>query len=136
MKDTLQAGLVHIRRVKVDSGRTIDFMGEDCRVYATPSLIRDIEHACRDLIIEHADAGEDSVGFEVSVLHTAPTLLGSDVTINAKIVEVEGKKVVFEVSAADALNQICSGRHIRFVVDVEKTKQRLRAMASKLAEAS
>ena len=50
------------RTIVVDEERTISFMGDDCRVYATPSFVRDLEHLSRDLIIEHIDAGEDSVG--------------------------------------------------------------------------
>lgn len=134
MKDSLAPGASRVAKVTVDRDRTIDFMGDECRVYATPSLIRDIEHTCRDLIVEHADAGEDSVGFEVFVQHTAPTLLGSEVIVSAKVAEVDGKKVTFEVTAADPLNTICSGRHVRFVVDVAKTAERLKAQAAKLAQ--
>ena len=67
-------------------------MGEEGRVYATPSLVRDIEHTCRDLLLEHADAGEDSVGMEISVRHLAPTLLGMEVEITATVSAVEGPK--------------------------------------------
>jgi fluoroacetyl-CoA thioesterase len=62
MKPSLQPGLSTVRRFTVDRDRTISFMGEDARVYATPRLILDIEFTCRDLIVQHADPGEDSVG--------------------------------------------------------------------------
>ena len=72
-------------------------MGEDARVYATPSMIMDIERTCRDLIMEHADAGEDSVGIEVSIKHLAATLTGMTVEIAVRVAAVEGRKVTFEV---------------------------------------
>ena len=53
MKPSLQAGLSMTRRITIDRERTIGFMGEDARVYATPSMIMDIERTCRDLILEH-----------------------------------------------------------------------------------
>ena len=59
MSDTLTAGLTATRRVDIDAGRTISFMGDECRVYATPNLLYDVEWACRDLIKEHVDAGKD-----------------------------------------------------------------------------
>ena len=59
MKPSLQAGVSMTRRVVIDRDRTIGFMGEDARVYATPSMIMDIERTCRDLIMEHSDAGLD-----------------------------------------------------------------------------
>ena len=131
MRDSLKSGTTLERRITVDKDRTIDFMGEECRVYATPELVRDIEHTCRDLILEHADAGEDSVGVSVSIQHTAPTLLGMEVTIRATVTEVERNRVMFEVSANDGLDDICKGTHGRFVVSVEKTKERLQAKAAR-----
>ncbi len=136
MKESLKKGVTKTRVITIDTDRTIDFMGEDCRVYATPSLVQDIEQTCRDLIMEHADTGEDSVGFLVSIMHTAPTLRGMDVAVSATVSEVDRSKVVFEISASDGLDDICSGKHERFVVDVDKTKQRLEAKAAKAAAKS
>ncbi len=133
MKTTLQPGVTLTRRVAVDRDRTIDFMGEDCRVYATPSLVRDIEHACRDLILEHADAGEDSVGTSVSLDHTAATLLGMWADITVTVTAVNGRRVRFEVSGSDPLEPICKGEHERFVVDVAKTAERLKGKSAKVA---
>jgi fluoroacetyl-CoA thioesterase len=136
MKESLTKGLSQVRKVTVDTARTIGFMGEDCRVYATPDLIRDIESTCRDLMLEHADPGEDSVGSKVSIAHSAPTLCGMDVEITVTVAEIDRNKVVFDVSAADPVDVICTGQHERFVVDVERTRQRLRAKAAKAAEAA
>ncbi|MCA8869575.1 MAG: hypothetical protein KDA67_13055 [Rhodobacteraceae bacterium] len=133
MKDTLKQGVTTTATYTVDKDRTIDFMGEECRVYATPSLVRDIEQTCRDLIMEHADQGEDSVGFSVQITHMAPTLLNMKATITATIAEVDRAKVVFDITANDGLDDICTGKHVRFVVDVEKTRQRLQAKAAKAA---
>ena len=110
----------------IDRSRTIDFMGEDARVYATPMLVRDIEITCREALLPHLDPGEDSVGTRVEIDHLAPSLLGATVTISARAAELKGRGVVFEVTATDGAETVCRGRHSRFVVDVEKTKQRLR----------
>ena len=134
MYENLTVGTSVSRTITVDSERTIDFMGEGYRVYATPSLLRDIEHTCRDMIIEHIPEGQDSVGTVVSIAHTAPTLLGMDVTVTVSVAEVDGRKVVFEVEASDALDKICKGRHERFIVDVDKTRERLRLKAARLQE--
>jgi predicted thioesterase len=133
MKPSLQPGLTTIKRIVIDRDRTISFMGEDARVYATPRLITDVEFTCRDFLLQHADPGEDSVGMEVALKHQAPTLVGSTVEINARVIAVDGRKVVFEVSVKDELDTVSSGTHARFVVDVAKTKERLKAKAAKLA---
>jgi predicted thioesterase len=136
MKESLRAGASVTRRIAVDTDRTIGFMGEEGRVYATPSLVRDIEQTCRDFIIEHADSNEDSVGMEVSVRHQAPTLPGMTVDITATVAAVDGRKVTFDVVARDNIEPIAEGRHTRFVVDVGKTLERLKAKAAKHAAAA
>ncbi|HXF88234.1 MAG TPA: thioesterase family protein [Xanthobacteraceae bacterium] len=135
MKPSLVPGVSKVRRLTVDRDRTISFMGEEGRVYATPFFIRDVEHLCRDLLLEHADPGEDSVGMEVSIRHSAPTLLGTEVEITVTAKAVEGRKVTFDVSAKDELEPIGGGSHTRFVVDVAKTHERLKAKAEKLSAA-
>jgi len=133
MKASLQPGLKQVNRVVIDRDRTIGFMGEEGRVYATPFLVRDIEHTCRDLLLAHGDPNEDSVGMEVAVKHLAPTLPGMAVEITATVTAVEGRKVSFDVSAKDDLEPICTGTHVRFVVDRTKTVERLKAKAAKKA---
>ena len=135
MKDTLKPGLTATRSITIDKPRTIDFLGEALRVYATPELVRDFEIACREFLLAHCDPGEDSVGTDVSIKHLAPTLLGMKVEVAVTVTLVEGRRVVFEISAKDDVEQICTGTHGRFVVDVNKTFQRLKAKAAKLAGA-
>ena len=135
MKQSFRTGLSKATRIVVDRERTIGFMGEEGRVYSTPSLVRDIEHTCRDLLMEHADAGEDSVGMEISVRHLAPTLMGMEVEITATVSAIENRKATFDVSAKDELEPIGGGTHTRFVVDVGKTRERLKSKAAKRAAA-
>ena len=135
MKPSLQPGISLVRRIPVGKEKTISFMGEEGRVYATPYLIGDIEYTCRDLILEHAEPGEDSVGTEVAIKHLAPALPGSTVEIAATVTAVEGRKVMFSVIAKDEVDIVSSGSHARFVVDQAKTIERLKAKAAKLQSA-
>lgn len=135
MKESLRRGVSRVGRIEIDRDRTIGFMGEGGRVYSTPSLVRDIEMTCRQLLLDHGDAGEDSVGTDIAIKHLAPTLLGMSVEITATVAAVEGRKVKFEILAKDSLDLICTGTHGRFVVDVNKTVEHLKAKAAKLAGA-
>jgi fluoroacetyl-CoA thioesterase len=67
------------------------------------------------------------------VRHTAPTLPGMEVSIMATVTNVEGRKVSFDVVATDEIEPIGSGKHVRFIVDREKTYERLRTKAAKRA---
>jgi fluoroacetyl-CoA thioesterase len=133
MKDSLRPGVTRVERITIDRDRTIGFMGEAARVYATPRLVSDIEFACRNLILEHADPGEDSVGMEIALKHLAPSLAGMTVTITVRLAAVDRCKISFEVAARDELDEISVGTHTRFVVEVAKTIQRLQAKAAKHA---
>ncbi len=134
MKDSLIAGITAQRRFEIDQARTIDFMGDEMRIYATPALLRDIEVHCRDFLLEHLDEGEDTVGVRVELDHLAATLLHMWVDITAKVVEIDGRRITLEVEVTDPLEVAASAKHVRFVVDVERQGQRLQAKAAKIAE--
>jgi len=133
MKDSLRPGVCVTKRITIDRDRTIAFMGEEGRVYATPRLVSDIEFTCRNLLLEHCDVGEDSVGAEIALKHLAATLEGSTVEITARVTSVDGRKVVFEVAARDELEQISGGTHTRVVVALMRRVERLKAKAAKRA---
>ena len=136
MKPSLVTGVAKTRRVVIDRARTIDFLGERARVYATPELVRDIEHTCREALLPHLDAGEDSVGTRVEIDHLAPTLLDMWVEIAVTVVDVKGRLVTFEINARDPVDTVARGRHIRFVSDVARTVERLAAKADKAKAAT
>jgi predicted thioesterase len=125
MKPSLAPGLAATRRITVDEARCIAFMGDDCRVYATPRIISDVEYTCRNFLLEHLDPGEDSVGTRVNIEHVGPALLGAEVTVEVRIAAVEGRRVTFEALVKDGPDEVLKGLHERFVVAVEKVRERL-----------
>lgn len=133
MKDTLQAGLASTRRILIDKPRTIDFLGEELRVYATPELVRDFEIVCREFLLEYCDAGEDSVGTGINISHSGATLLGNPVDISIVVTAVEGRKVTFSLIARDGAEEISRGEHGRFVVQVDKLRAKVAAKAAQTA---
>jgi predicted thioesterase len=133
MKPTLRPGLASVARYEVDDSRVMSFMGSELGTYSTPNMLRDIERTCRTLAIEHLDEGEDSVGAHVTLDHLGPTLKGMWVDISARLVEVGGRRLTFEVIVRDAIQEVGKARHIRFVVDKSRQKERLAAKAAKLA---
>ena len=134
MKDTIKVGMTATSRVEIDTPRTIDFLGENLRVYATPELVRDFEIACRDFLLAHADAGEDSVGTGISVTHGGATLRGMKVDITVTVAKIDGRLVTFDLVAKDAIEEISRGTHSRFVVEIEKLRARVAAKAAKAGQ--
>ena len=131
MRSTLQVGLSSTNRVTVDESRCIGFMGKEGMVYATPRMVLDVEHACRDLLLEHLDEGEDTVGAHVSIDHLAATPVGLEVTIDVRIVDIEKRRVTFEFSVRDPIEECGRGRHVRFVADKAKSFERIKAKRAK-----
>ena len=132
---TISVGATATRRITIDAPRTIDFLGETLRVYATPELVRDIEVSCREFLLGFADAGEDSVGVGINITHSGATLVGMNVDINITVAAVEGRKVSFAVVVRDDAEEISRGEHGRFVVDVAKLRSRVAAKAAGLSAA-
>lgn len=128
----IEIGATATRHVRIDHGRTIDFLGESLRVYATPELVRDVEGACRDLLLGYVDDGEDSVGTGISLSHSGATLLGMNVEITATVMAVEGRKISFTTVARDDAEEISRGEHSRFIVDVEKLRGKAAAKMTRM----
>jgi len=131
MKETIKVGMSATRRIEVDTARTIDFLGENLRVYATPELVRDFEIVCREFLLDHTDAGEDSVGTGISVTHGGATLRGMTVDITVTVSKIDGRLVTFDLLARDPIEEISRGSHGRFVVEVDKLRQRVAGKAAK-----
>ncbi len=128
MTDALKPGMTYTRRITIGEDRTINFMGDDLRVYATPHVVSDLEYACRDFIKEHLPEGQDSVGAHVEIRHLKPTPLGMEARHELTVSKVEGRNVTCSIEVFDALEKVATASHTRFVVDIERLK---RAIAQK-----
>jgi predicted thioesterase len=130
VKQSLRKDLAFARSIAIDEKRCIGFMGREGMVYATPMMVSDVEYTCRDWLLQHLDAGEDSVGTQVLIDHLAPTPLGFNVSIQFSIQEVDRRKIVFAFSVKD-IEEVGRGTHTRFIVDGAKTRERLAAKRAK-----
>lgn len=131
MQDLLKSGQENTQRIIVEKWRTIALLGEDSRVYSTPSMLHDIEVTCHELIKRCQDEGDDSVGISATVNHMAATPLGMWVDITARVTAVTGRKVDLEFECRDASGVVANGVHSRFMVNMEKTAAQIKTKAEK-----
>ena len=96
-------------------------------VLATPVMIMVMENAALNAIKPYLEAGETAVGSRVDVRHLTATPVGRRVTGEAEVTRVDGRRIEFSVSAADADEQIGVGTHERMVIDSAKFAARLKA---------
>ena len=95
------------------------------QVFATPMMIRAMENAALNAIRGYLDPGESAVGTAVNIRHLAATPVGHDVTAEAEVTGVDGRNVMFKVTARDEKEEIGSGTHERAVIDLQRLDARL-----------
>jgi fluoroacetyl-CoA thioesterase len=128
MKDSLQPGLRHELRFRVPESKTVPHLYPESpsfqempRVFATGFMVGFIEWACIEALRAHLDwPREQSVGTHVNLSHLAATPPGLEVCARVRLVEVDGRRLLFEVEASDGVDVISRGTHERFVIDAEK----------------
>ena len=118
----VKVGATKERTITVAANMTTSFLWEGENVMSTPSMILEMEETCRLLLKEQAipEAELDSVGTIVDIRHLAATPVGAQVFLKAKVISVDGRRVMFEVEAKDKLEKIGDGRHERFIINVPK----------------
>ena len=101
-------------------------------VFATPEMVRFCELSCHELVAPLLGPGQNTVGVLVHIRHLAPTLEGQSVRADIELIEVDRRRLKFKVELFDELDQIGEGEHERFISDVDKAGERLKAKAQKL----
>lgn len=95
-------------------------------VFATPAMIGLMESTAQLSIQPFLEVGFITLGTEVNIKHLKATPVGMNVRCETKLISIEGKKLVFEVSAFDEVAMIGKGTHSRYIVDAEKFMAKLK----------
>ena len=140
MKASLKSGLKHRLVFKVTDSKTVPALFPESggfldmpAVFATGFMVGLFEWCCTELLAQHLDEGEGSLGTVVNFTHDAATPPGMTVTVDCEITEVEGKRVKFSVIGHDGVDKIGGGTHERFVINRAKFDERVAAKAAKAA---
>ncbi len=89
-------------------------------VFGTPSVVAFVEETAWKSVAAQLADGQSTVGTHVDISHTAPTPIGMQVTCKTKLVAVDRRKLSFEFTVRDEVDQIAHGTHERFIIDTEK----------------
>jgi len=96
-------------------------------VLATPIMVLVMENAALNAVRAYLEPGESALGTVVDIRHFAATPVGQQVTAEAEVTEVDGRRIVFAVTARDEVEEIGRGSHERMVIDLRRLTQRLAA---------
>jgi fluoroacetyl-CoA thioesterase len=138
MKDSLKPGISYELRYRVPESKTVPYLYAEApefqqmpRVFATGFMVGFVEWACLMAIIPHIDwPTEGTVGTQVNLSHLAATPPGLEVHAKVTLVQVEGRRLVFEVEADDGVDTICKGTHERFIINAPKIMEKVKAKAA------
>lgn len=112
---------------------TAKFLGSGgVNVLATPMMITWMEECARLLADKHLGEGKTTVGTRVDIQHKAPAPVGARVTVEAELVSVEGRRLVFKVRAYSGSVVIGEGIHERYIIDLDRFKKKVQELMSKL----
>lgn len=122
----LETGIKCVKEEVVTEELTAKVVGSGgLAVYATPAMIRLIEHAAWESVEEAVEEGCTTVGTLMNVKHVSASPLGAKIKATSELVEIDGRRLVFKVEAYDDAGLIGEGVHERFVVNTEKFMSKL-----------
>jgi len=114
----LETGIERILELKVTQEDTASAMGSgNLDVYATPAMIAGMERCAMDLVQSYLEFGYTTVGTAISIKHIKATPVGVRVNAVARLIEIDDKKLVFEVESYDTNGMIGKGTHNRHIIN-------------------
>lgn len=126
MVKELKEGLSFEQSIIVETKDTAKSWGSgNLDVYATPAMVGLMENTALKCIEEYIEEENDTVGIEINTKHIKATKLGMKVTCQALLVNIDGRKLTFEIKAWDEVAEIGSSNHLRFIIETEKFLKRL-----------
>jgi fluoroacetyl-CoA thioesterase len=117
----LKAGMIGEARTMVTEENTaLKFGSGTIKVYATPAMIGLMEKASINCVEGSLPEGFSSVGTKVEVKHLAATPIGMEVAAEAELLEADGPKLKFRITAHDGKEKIGEGTHSRYIVKLDE----------------
>ena len=122
----MELGLSYESSAVVAENNTAVALGSgDMAVFATPAMVALMENAAMLAVRDSLPEGSTTVGVEMQTAHIKASALGANIKASATLVEVDGRRLTFDVKAWDEKGTIGEGRHVRFVVDRERFLSKL-----------
>lgn len=122
----LETGLHYTQNIVVEHKDTAIVYGSgNLAVFATPALAALMENTAIKCLDGYLEAGNDTVGIEINIQHTKATAIGSKVYCKATIIEIDGRRIRFEIEAWEETGKIGHAIHDRFLIDPKKFMDKL-----------
>ncbi len=123
----MNIGLSFTATTTVNQNNTAKALGSgDMDVFATPAMVALMENAAMTAVAPHLEAGQTTVGTQITTSHIKASALGATITATATLTAVDGRSLTFATTAREGDKVIGEGTHTRFIVDRERFLAKLR----------
>ena len=127
----LKVGMTGEARTMVTAENTaLKFGSGTVNVYATPAMIWLMEKACVNCVDSSLPKGFSSVGTKVEIKHLAATPIGMEVVAEAELIESDGPRLKFRVTAYDSKEKIGEGTHSRYIIKLDEFQKKAESKIS------
>ena len=122
----MDTGIKGFKEITVTKELTAISMGSgDLEVYPTPAMIALMEGTDSESVKPEFEEGQGSVGTSIDIKHLAATPVGMYVRCESELVEVDGRRLVFNITAYDEKDKIGEGTHERFIISNDKFQSKV-----------
>lgn len=123
----MNIGLSFTATTTVNQNNTAKALGSgDMDVFATPAMVALMENAAMNVVAPYLEAGQTTVGTQITTSHIKASALGATITAIATLTAVDGRSLTFAITAREGDKVIGEGTHTRFIVDRERFLAKLR----------
>lgn len=129
----METGMKNTAVITVTEKDTAVFYGSGTlEVYATPAMAALMENTAMNSVSPYLSEGEATVGTLLNIKHLSATPIGCTVSCESELVEIDGRRLVFKVTARDSAGLIGEGTHERFIISAEKFMDKTKSKLSKI----
>ena len=123
----MNIGLSFTATTTVNQNNTAKALGSgDMDVFATPAMVALMENAAMTAVASHLEAGQITVGTQITTSHIKASALGATISATATLTAVDGRSLTFAITAREGDKVIGEGTHTRFIVDRERFLAKLK----------
>lgn len=123
----MNIGLSFTATTTVNQNNTAKALGSgDMDVFATPAMVALMENAAMTAVAPHLEAGQTTVGTQITTSHIKASALGATISAIATLTAVDGRSLTFAITAREGDKVIGEGTHTRFIVDRERFLTKLK----------
>ena len=123
----MNIGLSYTATTTVNQNNTALALGSgDMEVFATPAMVALMENAAMNAVAPHLEAGQTTVGTQITTSHIKASALGATISATATLTAVDGRSLTFAITAREGDKIIGEGSHTRFIVNRERFLTKLK----------